>query len=203
MTQCYTRRPYIFIVPNIDKFSTRLRLDWNLKIIFRTRPMQGEFYTLVHHWNWGDKEMPSYEGGLCWSKLEQSYFLLRGRRSCWLHGTHQRYHTQFCLFDIFFLPTAYVVREEVIFSVCLSVHIWGGGYPIHPADGGGGTPSQVQARGGYPIQLQVGGGGYLLSGPGGGVPTFPGLGGGVPTFPGQGGTYLLGGGVPTQDWMGG
>ena len=37
------------------------------------------------------------------------------------------------------LPTAYVVREEVIFSVCLFVHI--GGYPIPGPDGGEGTPS--------------------------------------------------------------
>ena len=79
-----------------------------------------------------------------------------------------------------FLPTAYVVREEVIFSVCLSVHIWGG--VPHPADGGGGTPSQVQV-GGYPIQLMVGG--Y----PGRGAPprvplSHPGLGGGLPgVFP--------------------
>ena len=68
------------------------------------------------------------------------------------------------------LPTAYVVREEVIFSVCLSVHTRGG-YPIqlmvggvpnradgggvpHPADGGG-VPHPADG-GGYPIQLMGG-----------------------------------------------
>ena len=100
------------------------------------------------------------------------------------------------------LPTAYVVREEVIFSVCLSVHIWGGGYPVRlmgggypiPGPGGGGTPSQVQV-GGYPIQLMVGrGGGYPIqlmvggyprAAPPARVPPHPGLGGGVP-IPGRG-----------------
>ena len=45
-----------------------------------------------------------------------------------------------------FLPTAYVVREEVIFSVCSSVHISGGGYPIQLM-GGGGTPIPGPDRG--------------------------------------------------------
>ena len=89
------------------------------------------------------------------------------------------------------LPTAYAVREEVIFSVCLSVHIWGGGgYPIWLM--GGGYPIQVQVGGGYPIQVQVGGApawgtpwqGMPTQGtpPQGGhpprVPPHPGLGGG-------------------------
>ena len=57
------------------------------------------------------------------------------------------------------LPTAYVVREEVMFSLCS--HLGGGG--------------------GYPIQLTRGGGGYPISGPGreAGFPIL-GPGGGVP-----------------------
>ena len=53
-----------------------------------------------------------------------------------------------------FLPTAYVVREEVIFSLCVSVHIWGG------------TPSR-SGQGGYPIQVWTGGGTPSRSGWGG------------------------------------
>ena len=68
---------------------------------------------------------------------------------------------------------------KVIFSVCLSVHTWGGGYPIQltggdrvpcPADGGGGIPHPADG-GGVPHPAD-GGGGYPLprSGWGGGVP---------------------------------
>ena len=80
---------------------------------------------------------------------------------------------------MYFLPTAYVVREEVMFSLC------------SPFRGGGGTYSQVRMVGGGYLLSQVWVWGYLLSGPdgwGGGVPTFPGL--------GVGGTY-------SQVWIGG
>ena len=96
------------------------------------------------------------------------------------------------------LPTAYVVREEVIFSLCLSVHRGGiphpvpgegGGYPIQLA--GGGYPVQL-AGGGYPIQLQARGGtpsswpgGYPIQLAGGGYPIQ--VAGGVPRPAGQGG----------------
>ena len=85
-----------------------------------------------------------------------------------------------------FLPTAYVVREEVIFSACLSVH--SGGELPHLADVGGG---------GYPIQLTGGGtpgpgrGGYPIPGPGGGVP-HPAPGDGGYPIPGPGGYPGLG-----------
>ena len=85
-----------------------------------------------------------------------------------------------------FLPTAYVVREEVIFSVCLSVHTRGGYLPSGWW-GGGGTYSGLDGGGGVPTQVWTGGVPTLRSGQGG-VPTFPGLDqGGVPTFPGGGG----------------
>ena len=90
-----------------------------------------------------------------------------------------------------FLPTAYVVLEEVIFSVCLSVHIWGG-YPI-PGLGGGparGTPPSRSRWGAHP--------GYPPSrsrwGPAQGTP-HPGLGGGPAQgtpHPGLGGGPALG-----------
>ena len=91
----------------------------------------------------------------------------------------------FCI-CLWFLPPAYVVRREVMFSLCPPFR---GGGTYLPDGEGGGTYSQV----------------WMV----GRVPTFPGLGGylpsgwvGVPTFPGlgAGGTYLLGGGgggVPT------
>ena len=82
-----------------------------------------------------------------------------------------------------------------MFSVCLSVHTWGGGTYL-PDGGGGGTYSQVWMVGGVPTFAGPGGGGTYSQAWMGGVPTFPG--------PGGGGKYLLGwGGVPTQDWMGG
>ena len=59
------------------------------------------------------------------------------------------------------LPTAYVVRGKVMFSVCLWVHTRGGGYL---PSGWGGVPN--------------------FPGLDGGVPTFPGPDGGVSTFPG-------------------
>ena len=92
------------------------------------------------------------------------------------------------------LPTAYVVREEVIFSVCVSVHTPGGG--TYLPDGGGGYLLSGLDGGGVPTFPGPGWGGYLLSGLDGGVPTFPGP-GGVPTF--WVGGYLLraGWGVPT------
>ena len=85
--------------------------------------------------------------------------------------------------SIYLLPTAYVVREEVIFSVCLSVHI---------SVGGGGTYLPDGGRGGTYSGLDGGGGGGTYSGLDGGVPTLrSGWGGGVPTFPGlDGGGYL-------------
>ena len=74
-----------------------------------------------------------------------------------------------------YLPTAYVVREEVIFSLCVSVHtqgwvlhprsMWGGGYPI-PGPGGG-VPHLRSRWGGVPWQ----------GGPLPGVPPHPDLGG--------------------------
>ena len=100
---------------------------------------------------------------------------------------------------ITFLPTAYVVREEVIFSVCLSVHIWGGGgtpsqvqVGLYPISGPGrGYPIQLMVGGVYPIQLMVGG--TLAGGPCPGYPPHPGLGGG----PTQGTPHPgLGGGLP-------
>ena len=99
------------------------------------------------------------------------------------------------------LPTAYVVREEVIFSVCLSVHTRGGGGTYLPDGGGGGVPT---LRSGW-----WGGGTYLpRSRVGGGVPTLrSGWGGYLPSqvwvvgaylSSGWGGTYsVLDGGVPT------
>ena len=82
--------------------------------------------------------------------------------------------------DFTSLPTAYVVREEVMFSVCLSVHRGGGtqsrsgwgGVP-HPAGGvpwlgvpwqGGTLAGGVPWLGGYPS------GGYLGGTPVGGTP---------------------------------
>ena len=56
------------------------------------------------------------------------------------------------------LPTAYVVREEVIFSLCVSVH--GGGVPTFWALDGGGwyLPSELWMGGGYlPSELWMGG----------------------------------------------
>ena len=90
----------------------------------------------------------------------RTVYLLRSRR-------------RICLFKVYLLPTAYVVREEVIFSLCLSVHR--GGVP-RPAPGGGGTPSSwlggvprpAPGGGGYPIQLARGG--YPIPGLGGGTP---------------------------------
>ena len=90
----------------------------------------------------------------------------------------------------YLLPPASEGWREVIFSLCVSVHTWGGGY-LPSGWWGGGT----YLRSGW------GGGGYL---PwlGWGVPNFPGLGGGgclpwlgwggVPNFPGldMGGGYL-------------
>ena len=108
--------------------------------------------------------------------------------------------------NIVWLPTAYVVREEVMFSVCLSVHICGGvptfwmvgGVPtLRSGWWGGYLPSQVRGGGYLPSQVQGGGGTYSQAWMGG-VPTFPGPGGGVPTFWVGGGTYPgLDGGVPT------
>ena len=113
------------------------------------------------------------------------------------------------------LPTAYVGREEVIFSVSLSVHISGGGgeVPIFQMVGGGGVPTQV---------WMVGAGGYLLRSGWGGLPSFPGWRGTYSGLDGGGATYLSRlegyllrsgwgggylpfqvGGVPTQVWMGG
>ena len=107
----------------------------------------------------------------------------------------------------------YVVREEVIFSVCLSVHISGGipsswwGVPIQGPDGGGphprsrrGIPLARSRWGGYPIPGPSGG--YPIQGPGRGHPPGVPPGQGVPTWvtPRQGGTYpgyLPGRGVPT------
>ena len=100
-----------------------------------------------------------------------------------------------------FLPTAYVVREEVIFSVCLSVHTWGG--VPHPADGGG-VPHPRSSRGGYPIQ--PGGtpssrGGYPIQLTGGGTPSsrpegYPIQPGGYPVLPAGG--YPPGRGTPSH-----
>ena len=61
----------------------------------------------------------------------------------------------------FWLITTRIRRMgNVIFSVCLSVHTWGGGgLPWLGQDGGGaGYPYQVQMGGGYPSQVQMGGG---------------------------------------------
>ena len=64
---------------------------------------------------------------------------------------------------------------RLCFHRCVSVQLWGGGYPV-PSIGRGGTPSQVwlgeglphlRSGGGTPSQVQ---GGYPISGPGGGVP---------------------------------
>ena len=68
--------------------------------------------------------------------------------------------------EILFLPTAYVVREEVIFSVCLSVH-----------RGGGGT--YLSGRGGTYL-ARSGQGGYLPPRRGRGVPTLAGEGVPIP-----------------------
>ena len=71
-----------------------------------------------------------------------------------------------------------------MFSVCLSVHTWGGTY--------------LPGGGGYLLSGLDGGGGYLLRSGWRGVPTFQGL--------DRGGTYSqvwMGEGVPTQVWMGG
>ena len=77
------------------------------------------------------------------------------------------------------LPTAYVVREEVMFSLCPPLR--GGTYL---PGGGGYLPSQVWI------------GGYLPWW-GGGVPTLTRV-GGVPTLAGvEGGTYL-----PRSGWGG-
>ena len=85
------------------------------------------------------------------------------------------------------LPQAYVVRREVIFSLC-PPFVGGGGVPTFWA--GGLPPSQIWT-GGYPFpDLDEG---CPLPRSGWGVPTFPGLDRGVPTFPGEG--------VPT--WKGG
>ena len=90
------------------------------------------------------------------------------------------------------LPTAYVVREEVIFSLCVSVHtLVGGGY----------LPSKVWTGGGVPTFPGLGleGGGYLPSQVWMGDTYLPKSGqGGIPAFPGRGGGYL-----PFQVWMGG
>ena len=69
-----------------------------------------------------------------------------------------------------FLPPAYGLRREVIFSVCLSVHIRGWG-------GGGGTPSASQNTSTGPMSFLVGctpvpGGGYPWPGQDG-VPPPP------------------------------
>ena len=123
-----------------------------------------------------------------------------------------------------FLPTAYVVRREVIFSLCVSVHTQGGGVPTFPCLGGGGgyllsgldgggggggyLPSQVQ--GGYLLSGLDGGGGdtylprsevggYLLSGLDGGGTYLPrsGWGGGYLLRTGWGGGTYLGRYPPT------
>ena len=72
-----------------------------------------------------------------------------------------------------------------MFSVCLSVHTWGGTY----LPDGGGLPTLRSGWGGYlPSQVWVGG-----------TYSQVWMGGGVPMFPGPGGGYLLksGWGVPT------
>ena len=79
------------------------------------------------------------------------------------------------------LPTAYVVREEVIFSLCLSVHR--GGYPIQLA--GGGVPRPAPG-GGVPHPAGRGGGGYPIQV--GGSPGVPPPAGGRPP------------GVPPPGW---
>ena len=126
------------------------------------------------------------------------WFWPRGNGCCYSRGRCRRRCCcgwRFYIYNIVeeLLPTAYVVQEEVIFSVCLSVHTRGGYLPS--GWWGGGTYSGLDGggRGGTYSGLDMGGG-YLLSGlDRGGVPTFPGLDrGGVPTFPGLdgGGTYL-------------
>ena len=61
------------------------------------------------------------------------------------------------------LPPASEGWGKVLFSVCLSVHILGGGTPVrsgggvpHPRSGEGGTPSQVWPEGGTPSQVWMG-----------------------------------------------
>ena len=69
-----------------------------------------------------------------------------------------------------FLPTAYVVRREVMFSLCPSLGGWEGypgqvqvggqvqtgrGVPQPGPDGGGGTWADLDG-GGYPGQVQMG-----------------------------------------------
>ena len=80
----------------------------------------------------------------------------------------------------YLLPTAYVVREEVIFSVCVSVHTGGGGYPIPGPGGWRGYPIPGPGRGGTPFP-----------GPGGGVAHPRSRQGGThPGTPQQGDTHL-------------
>ena len=93
---------------------------------------------------------------------------------CSLNSYHQR-----CMVDSFFcfLPPASEGWREVIFSLCVSVHTWGGGGPDPALDGGGypnlGQGGYPNLEGGYPIsggvpQPWMGGtpspGGYPISG---------------------------------------
>ena len=102
----------------------------------------------------------------------------------------------FIVYVIPFLPTAYVVREEVIFSLCVSVHISGRGVPTFQMVEGGGVPT---LRSGW-------WGGTYLPRSGGGVPTFW-VGGGTYSQVWMGGTYLprsgWGGGYLPSGWGGG
>ena len=95
------------------------------------------------------------------------------------------------------------------FHRCLSVHIWGGGYPHladggypHPADWGGGYP--IQLTGGYPSGQWGVPPGTPTIGTGWGYP-LSGLDGGTPHLIRTGWGYLpfgTGSGTPRQDWMG-
>ena len=110
----------------------------------------------------------------------------QGKQGNWMFGAFAKKCLKY-LCKIF-LPPAYVVRREVMFSLCPPFR---GGVPTFP--GGGGTYSQIWMEGGYlPSQVRVGGGTYLpRSGWGegylpsqvwvGGGGTYSGLDGGVPT----------------------
>ena len=91
-----------------------------------------------------------------------------------------------------FLPPASEGWGKVLFSVCLSVHISGGGTPVRSR---GGTPSQVWSGGrGDPIPGLVGGypGVHPMTRSGWGTPPGTGMGypprtwDGVPPLPGIG-----------------